>query len=173
MSGLQALQQLLRQSHHARPDDLPQMAMRAAPLLDATTMIIYLVDHQQRELLPLLGGTAPHREPFMIDGTLGGRAFSMVTTFVSDTEPDGLRLWVPLIDGAERMGVLEVVTDAPLSDTAVDDCVSVASLLAEMVVTRGFYSDTVERLRRRQPMRLAAEMLRDQRRPGTVLRRRR
>ncbi len=162
MSSLEALRQLLRQSHHARPDDLPQMAMRAAPLVDATAMIIYLVDHQQRELLPLLGGTAPHRQPFKIDGTIGGRAFSMLTTFISDTEPDGLRVWLPLVDGAERMGVLEVVTDTALSDTAMDDCMAVASLLAEMVVTRSFYSDTVERLRRREPMQLAAEMLRAQ-----------
>jgi hypothetical protein len=167
VSGLDAVSQLLTQSHHARPDDLPQMAMRAAPLLGATAMIIYLVDHQQRELLPLLGGTAPGRAPFAIDGTLAGRAFSMVTTQVSDTEPDGLRLWVPLIDGAERLGVLEIVTDAPPGDTAVAECVTVASLLAELVVTRGFYSDTVERLRRLEPMRLAAEMLRSQLPPLT------
>ncbi|WP_212994991.1 PP2C family protein-serine/threonine phosphatase, partial [Actinoplanes auranticolor] len=122
----------------------------------------YLVDHQQRELLPLLGGSAPHRESFNIDGTLGGRAFTLVTTCVSDTEPDGQRLWVPLLNGAERMGVLEVVSDATLSDQAVDDCMTVASLLAELVITRGSYSDTVERVRRREPMQLAAEMLRAQ-----------
>jgi serine phosphatase RsbU (regulator of sigma subunit) len=167
MSGLEPLRQLLRQSHHARPDDLPEMAMHAAPLVDAAAMIIYLVDHQQREMLPLLGGTAPHREPFVIDGTLGGRAFSLVKAVVSDTEPDGWRLWVPLLDGAERMGVLEVVSEAPLSDDAVDECTTVAALLAELVVTRSSYSDTVERLRRRQPMRLAAEMLRAQLPPLT------
>ncbi len=136
--------------------------MRAAPMVDATAMVIYLVDHQQRELLPLLGGSAPHRESFSVDGTLGGRAFTLVTTCVSDTEPDGRRLWVPLLNGAERMGVLEVVSDAPLSDQAADDCVTVASLLAELVITRGSYSDTVERVRRREPMQLAAEMLRAQ-----------
>ncbi len=71
-------------------------------------------------------------------------------------------MWVPLLNGAERMGVLEVVSDAPLSDQAADDCVTVASLLAELVITRGSYSDTVERVRRREPMQLAAEMLRAQ-----------
>jgi serine phosphatase RsbU (regulator of sigma subunit) len=167
MSGLEALRRLLQQAHHARPDDLPEMAMRAAPLMDATAMVIFLVDHQQRELLPLLGGTAPHRDPFRVDGTLGGRAFSLVTPHVSDIEPGGRRLWVPLIDGAERMGVLEVVTDGPLTDGAVEDFMAVAGLLAEMVVTRGSYSDTVERLRRRAPMRLGAEMLRAQLPPLT------
>jgi stage II sporulation SpoE-like protein len=167
MSGLEALRRLLQQSHHARPDDLPEMAMRAAPLMDAAAIVIYLVDHQQRELLPLLGGTAPHREPFRVDGTLGGRAFSLVTACVSDTEPGERRLWLPLIDGAERLGVLEIVTDVALDEVAVDEFMAVAAVVAELVVTRGSYSDTVERLRRRQPMRLAAEMLRTQLPPLT------
>jgi stage II sporulation SpoE-like protein len=159
MSGLEALRRLLRQAHHARPDDLPEMAMRAAPLLDATAIVIYLVDHEQRVLLPLLGGTAPARDPFAIEGTLGGRAFSLVTPCVSEAEPDGLRLWVPLVDGAERLGVLEVVAAARPDEAAVEDFMAIAAVLAELVVTRSFYSDTIERLRRRKPMRLAAEML--------------
>ena len=74
MGSLEALRQLLRRSHHARPEDLPEMAMRAARLMGTTAMVIYLVDHQQRVLSPLLGGTAPHRESFVVDGTLGGRS---------------------------------------------------------------------------------------------------
>jgi hypothetical protein len=162
MSSLEALRRLLRQSHHARPEDLPEMAMRAAPMVDATALVIYLVDHQQRVLVPLVGGSSPRRELIAIDGTLPGRAFSMVTSCAGEGEAGGFRLWVPLLNGSERMGVLEVVADAPLSDQAADDCVSVASLLAELTVTRSFYSDTVERTRRREPMRLAAEMLRAQ-----------
>ena len=167
MSTLESLRQLLQQSHHARPEDLPEMVMRAAPLVDANAMVIYLVDHQQRRLLPLLGGTAPPREAFAVDGTLGGRAFTLMATCVSEAEPDGLRLWVPLLDGAERLGVLEVVADTPLSEAAVEDCAAVAALLAEMIVTRSLYSDTVEKVRRREPMQLAAEMLRAQLPPFT------
>jgi hypothetical protein len=162
MSSLQSLRQLLRQSHHARPEDLPEMAMRAAPLVGATAMVIYLVDHRQRELIPLLAGSAPHRERFALEGTLGGRAFIMVTACRSDAEPDGARLWLPLLNGAERMGVLEISSGAPLDDQAADDCMTVAALLAELVITRSAYSDTIERVRRREPMQLAAEMLRAQ-----------
>jgi hypothetical protein len=167
VSGIEALGRLLRQSHHARPDDLPQMAMRAAPLVGATAMIIYLVDHRQRELLPLLAGDAPPREPFMIDGTLAGRAFSTVAACVSDSGTGAVRLWVPLINGAERLGILEVVLAGPADEPVVEDCATVAALLAELVVTRDLYSDTIERLRRREPMRLAAEMLRAQLPPLT------
>ncbi len=164
MSSLESLRQLLQQAHHARPEDLPEMAMRAAPLVDATVMVIYLVDHQQRVLLPLLGGSAPEREPINVDGTLPGRAFTSITTCVTNHDATA---WVPIIDGSERMGVLEVIADQPLDDDAIDDCTAVATLLAELVITRSLYSDTIERLRRREPMRLAAEMLRAQLPPLT------
>ncbi|WFE40912.1 PP2C family protein-serine/threonine phosphatase [Micromonospora sp. WMMD998] len=167
MSSLESLRQLLQQSHHARPDDLPEMAMRAAPLLDARVLVIYLVDHQQRLLLPLLGGSAPAREPIDVDGTLAGRAFSTASTYVGGSGDDGVRVWVPVVDGSERMGVLEVVADAPLSDDGLDDCGAVATLLAELITTRSLYSDRIELIRRRQPMQLAAEMLRAQLPPLT------
>ncbi|MCM4084144.1 hypothetical protein LXN57_42070, partial [Actinoplanes sp. TRM88002] len=141
MSTLQALRQLLRQSHHARPEDLPEMAMRAADLIGAEAMIMYVVDHQQRELLPLLGGSVPHRDPIAVDGTLGGRAYALVTPCAGEVDGQPVRLWLALVNGSERMGVLEVVAPASLEDEAVDECVSVASLLAELLITRNLYSD--------------------------------
>jgi hypothetical protein len=160
------LQQLLQQSHHARPEDLPEMAMRAAPLLEADALVIYLVDHQQRSLLPMSGGSAPERQPLRIDGTVAGRAYAQIAT-VSHEAGQGVRVWLPLLNGAERMGVLEVCADRPLSEAAFDDCAAVAAVLAELVVSRSFYSDTIERIRRREPMQLAAEMLRAQLPPLT------
>ncbi|MEV4279683.1 PP2C family protein-serine/threonine phosphatase [Actinoplanes xinjiangensis] len=167
MGGIEALRRLLRQSHHARPDDLPQMAMHAAPMVGATAMIAYLVDLQQRRLLPLVAGDAPPREPFMVDGTLAGRAFTTLEPCTSAAEADGVRLWLPLVNGAERLGVLEVVLAGPVGDDTVEDCATVSALLAELMVTRSLYSDTIERLRRREPMLLAAEVLRAQLPPLT------
>jgi hypothetical protein len=167
VSGIEALRGLLRQSHHARPEDLPQMAMRAAALIGATAMVVYLVDHRQRQLLPLMAGDVPPREPFLIDGTLAGRAFTTVVSFATDAETDSARVWAPLVNGAERLGVLEVVLPGPVDEATVEDCSTVAALLAELVVTRSLYSDTIERLRRREPMGLAAEMLRAQLPPLT------
>lgn len=167
MSELESLRQLLQQTHHARPDDLPEMAMQAASQLGAAAVVIYLVDHQQRMLLPLRRGSAPHREPFAVDGTLGGRAFTLTMPTSSNTEPDGMRLWLPLVNGAERLGVVEFVLGTPPEAEAVNDYAAVTALLAELVVTRGLYGDTIERIRRREPMRLAAEMLRAQLPPLT------
>jgi serine phosphatase RsbU (regulator of sigma subunit) len=167
MSSLEPLRQLLRQSQRARPEDLPEMAMQAAPMLGASVLVIYLIDHQQRLLIPLLGGSAPDRGELAVDGTLAGRAFSMQHAYAGAVDTGGARLWVPLLDGSERMGVLEVVTEGALSEPAVEDCVVVAALLADTIVTRELYSDTIERLRRREPMQLAAEMLRAQLPPLT------
>src|SRR5882724_7128006 len=86
MSSLESLSQLLQQSHHARPEDLPEMVMEAAPLVGAAALVIYVVDYQQRKLTPLLGGSAPSRDAFGVDGTLAGRAFSMVTPCASEAE---------------------------------------------------------------------------------------
>ncbi|GAA3388784.1 PP2C family protein-serine/threonine phosphatase [Cryptosporangium minutisporangium] len=166
MTELTVLQQLLRQSHHARPEDLPEMAMRAAPLLEAQTLVIYLVDHRQRLLLPMPGESTPAREPMRIDATVAGRAYSQVSTVTHEAE-GGIRVWLPLLNGAERLGVLEVCADRPLSESALDDCAAAAAILAELVVSRSFYSDTIERIRRREPMQLAAEMLRAQLPPLT------
>jgi hypothetical protein len=168
MSVLDSIRQLLSQSHHARPEDLPEMAMRAAALLDADAAIIYVVDHQQRVLAPLRGGSAPQRESIEVDGTLPGRSYTTLSVCTTTGEGDGAaRLWLPLRDGAERLGVLEILTAAPVNDALVADWSAVAALLAELVVTRTLYSDTIERLRRREPMRLAAEMLRAQLPPLT------
>ncbi|MFI6784687.1 PP2C family protein-serine/threonine phosphatase [Micromonospora sp. NPDC050276] len=166
MSERDALHGLLRQSHHARPEDLPGMARQAAEQLGADDMILYLVDHEQRQLHPLPGPDAARREPLSIEGTLAGRAFSMLRPVGGPTD-DGARLWLPLLNGLERMGVAEVVAAAAVPDSAVAAFEAVASLLAELLVTRSHYSDTVERVRRRAPMRLAAEMLRAQLPPLT------
>jgi hypothetical protein len=167
MSELEPFRQLLSQSHRARPEDLPEMAMRAAVALGVDALVIYLVDHEQRVLVPLPGGSAPDRLPIGVDGTLPGRAFALVTPITGTGEEGGVRLWLPLLDGAERLGVVEVVRSEAPGEELLGDCMAVTSLLAELVVTRGLYSDTIERMRRRQPMRPAAEMLHAQLPPLT------
>ncbi|WP_250036450.1 PP2C family protein-serine/threonine phosphatase [Paractinoplanes maris] len=167
MSALDAVRQLLRQGYRARPEDLADMAMQAAPALGVTALIIYVVDHKQRVLLPLRGSLSPESDPVLVDGTLAGRAYSTLEPVRGTPDTAGEVVWVPLLDGSERMGVLRVMADRPLDEQAVADCAIVAALVGELVVTCDLYSDTIERLRRREPMRLAAEMLRAQLPPLT------
>ena len=166
MSTLDAVRQLIRQGYRARPEDLADMAMQVAPLLRVTALVVYVVDHQQRELRPLLGGRSPNSSPTSIDGTLAGRAFSTITPVRGPRAAGGM-VWVPLLDGSERIGVLQVLADRLFSEQDVADYALIGALFGELVVTGDLYSDTIEQLRRREPMRLAAEMLRAQLPPLT------
>jgi serine phosphatase RsbU (regulator of sigma subunit) len=166
MDGYEALRQLLRETPRSRPDDLPNFVMAAAPLLDVTELIIYLVDHQQRMLVPLPGPHVPIRETIDVDGTLAGRAFTTVTP--CDTASDDVTtIWLPLVNGSERLGVLEITALGAISEDARSGCDTLAALLAEMVLSRTRYGDAMEVARRRQRMQLPAELVRAQLPPST------
>jgi serine phosphatase RsbU (regulator of sigma subunit) len=157
---LRAFRELVAGSHMSRPEDVPALAMRCAELLDAREMVIYLVDYEQRHLIPLPGDGAPQRQAIAIDGTLPGRAYAM-TELYETTGAAGVRLWVPLLDGTERLGLLEVLATAPPSAELRGDYQIAAGLLAEILTSRRAYGDALERTRRRLPMQLAAEIVWD------------
>jgi sigma-B regulation protein RsbU (phosphoserine phosphatase) len=118
----------------------------------------YLIDHEQVELRPLRPGVAVIRA----DGTLAGRAYQMGTV-LEGADPDDHVLWVPLIDGAERLGVLRVRLDA--DDPAVRDprlserCIVISSTLAHVLVSKLQQSDLLATVQRAQPMSVAGELL--------------
>ncbi|WP_428962114.1 PP2C family protein-serine/threonine phosphatase [Micromonospora fluostatini] len=129
-------------------------------------MRLYLVDHEQRELLPLRGREADGGEALAIDGTLAGRVYRMMFACAADGA-DGVRLWVPLLNGMERLGVAGVIASTPVDPDRAHDFVAAGALLADLIVSCSHYSDTIEQVRRRAPMRMAAEMLRAQLPPLT------
>jgi serine phosphatase RsbU (regulator of sigma subunit) len=158
--GCAALRYLIRQSKHARPDDLPALVAAAGTLLGAQESVLYLVDYDQVVLVPLLEAVPAHRETVRVDGTLAGRAFVDIAPKVTRTEPSGT-VWVPVLDGTDRLGVLEFVFSDSRDVThehVVADCLDVAGTVAELVVTRSVYGDYLERARRRLGMSVPAEM---------------
>jgi phosphoserine phosphatase RsbU/P len=153
---LRALRKLLTASHRATAADLPDLATAAARRLGVTDMIIYLADYSQHALVRLVGTDEPSAEEIPISGTVAGRAFALSDSYETAGEP-GYRLWLPLLDGTERLGVLAVLAPERCSKRCRRGCESIASLLSELLVTRRHYGDTIERTRRRLPMQLAAE----------------
>ena len=152
--GLELLGQMLEASHDLAPDELVAMVARAGKAVDAEDVAIYLVDYEQTVLVPLPDGA--DRTPLAIDATLAGRAFAAIAVQEADSG-SGRRLWLPLLDGAERLGVLG------LTMPAVDDalrlrCRWLATVVAELLVSKTQFTDTFAMARRRQPMALAAEM---------------
>ena len=161
--ALGALRLLLRSTHLAGADDLPVMVSGAGAQLGAVDAQLYLVDYDQVLLVPLSAAGDPPgavaREPVAIEGTLAGRAFTALVQHTSGTGA-GWTLWTPVLDGTERLGVLQLEFPA---DVQVDEelraaCLDVAGLVAELVVTKSMYGDGIERARRRTPMTIPAEL---------------
>ena len=95
-----ALGAVLDVSHHMSPDLLAHLLTRAGAALGASASRLYLVDYEQVWLM-----SADGDEPIEIDNTLAGRAFMFQRT--QESHADGVRrLWVPLINGTERLGIL-------------------------------------------------------------------
>ncbi|PWW21137.1 serine phosphatase RsbU (regulator of sigma subunit) [Geodermatophilus normandii] len=149
---------LVRASHHLPADDLGAAVARHARALGALDAVVYLADYAQHELVPVRGEGVPDRPVLTIDGSVGGRAFRRVAPVRSTADGAPGAVWLPLLDGAQRIGVLELVVPGALSPAFEDEARSFASLVAELTVTRDAYSDVLRRLRRRRPLTLAAEI---------------
>ncbi|MEU8217332.1 PP2C family protein-serine/threonine phosphatase [Micromonospora taraxaci] len=138
------------------PDELSQLVARAAPAINASEIVIYLADYTQTLLVPLLGAGLV-RDELPIETTLAGRAFTTLDLQRAPDNPD--RIWVPLLLGCERMGVLEIVSPEAATETMDSPAWEVAVNVAQILVNRRLYGDVVERMRRRLPMQVAAEIV--------------
>ena len=157
---LAALVTLLEGVRLAPPERLPMAAAAAGRAL-GVQVVVYLVDYEQRVLTPVTAADEAAREPCGVDTSLPGRAFRQVEILPS--EAGGVpRLWVPLLDGVERLGVVEVVVDdvADLYDPALRrQCQWVASLLGHLVVAVNHYGDALDAARRQRARTPAAELI--------------
>ena len=160
-----AVRRLLDLRHRGRTEDLPPALIDAAPYLDADELMVLLVDYEQLTLWPLRG-TPPDGGEHVVNDTVAGRAFRSARIQQEETDA-GPALWLPLLHGAERLGVLKARFKAEPDDRLRDDLAVIAALVAELIASRRFYGDAVERTRRRLPMQLAAEIVWNQLPPLT------
>jgi sigma-B regulation protein RsbU (phosphoserine phosphatase) len=151
---------LLARLNFALGDELPDEVNKAIQPL-GLEVSVYLVDHEQKRLWPLPRQGKPPPPPMSVDGSVAGRAFTSVRTHVPDRDAVPYRLWVPLIDGAERLGVAEVLADPPPADPALFQrwCESLVGLLGHLVAVKMPYGDTLQRTRRTRAMSAASELI--------------
>ncbi|MBE8521016.1 serine/threonine-protein phosphatase [Amycolatopsis sp. H6(2020)] len=150
---LKALVDLLDGAHRAPPERLPAVVAEAGRALDLT-IGVYLADYDQRTLVPLRPGAAE----LDIESTVGGDVFRRAGTTVTR---DGT-LWTVLLDGVERLGVLEIVPagDADPEDPALrEQCRWLAALLGHLVTITTQYGDGLDRRRRHRRRGSPAELL--------------
>ncbi|HEX6869950.1 MAG TPA: PP2C family protein-serine/threonine phosphatase [Micromonosporaceae bacterium] len=156
---LDAVAELLVTSPLAQPSGLAALindVMRPA----GVHLTIHLVDREQRGLRTLPEGRRTVQPPVPIDTSLPGRAFMTIQPVAAPGQAH--HVWLPLIDGSERLGVLEVSLPPELSadDPALHRGLELlARLIGHLVVAKSSYGDTVRRTRRSQVMSTEGEML--------------
>jgi hypothetical protein len=161
---------LLSQSHLIRPGDVTAALAEAARALGLSAPRVYLADMQQQHLIPLpedeeqasQGQAAV--EPLLIETTTAGQAYRTVEIqHVLDSQAsqdwqNAYRVWVPLADGADLLGVLGL-TAADTGEDTLARCRALASLAGLMVTAKARVSDTYARAQRSRKMSLQAEMI--------------
>jgi hypothetical protein len=163
-----ALYGMLRDAHLVAGHELPRLARRYISGFGGVDVACYLADLQQGVLVPFVDsdGADTDRivEPLPVDSTLAGRAFQHVQVLVQQRAErgGGTTVWVPLLDGTERVGVVGIAVD-PIGEGGLDEALGLrlrrfASLLAELIMTKTQYGDSIVRTRRRSEMGLAAEL---------------
>lgn len=154
--GERLLGQLLDRAHEMPPQLLAPLVAEEVHRIGGRDVSILLQDYGQLELVPLPGRGLTVGDAVPIDGSRAGEAFLRLTA-VEDEQDDGVRMYLPLLDGSDEVGVMAITLD-----TVEDDdrrlLRRLAGLVADMVVTKSAYTDQFFQTRRRQPMSLAAEI---------------
>jgi hypothetical protein len=158
------LAELLRRTHLSAPDDLARIADEEARRAGALGVDLYLLDYEAATLRPLPRGAEDDgRDVIPVAGTLAGKAYSASTILESAEAGDGRRrLWVPLLDGTERLGVMGVVLPGGEAGVPVDEVAvweRYAHLVATILAAKDAYGDAFERVRRTRRKTIAAELI--------------
>jgi Stage II sporulation protein E (SpoIIE) len=159
------LGEIVEASHLAVGDQVSVLldtAMRRVGL----TAQVWVVDTAQR----VLTRAEPGRdEQLDLANTVAGRAYQF-GEILPGTDADGGRLlWVPVLDGTDRIGVLRIGLDDAVRVGAVagvdDDPLltgrlsTVAGLMGHIVASKSAYSDRLRRWRSNGPLSAASELL--------------
>ncbi|WP_374103078.1 PP2C family protein-serine/threonine phosphatase [Streptomyces sp. B93] len=143
--------------------DLGTAIARCSTALGLQHSVVYLADIQQRQLLRMTDTASA----LSIDDSLAGWCYRTQALRVEESPTGGMTAWLPLLDGAERLGVLAVHAPA-LTPVVLRRSRALASLLAIMITSKRAYKDSFVRRTRTEPMQLPAEMLRAFLPPRTI-----
>ncbi|MFI6070937.1 PP2C family protein-serine/threonine phosphatase [Actinoplanes sp. NPDC051343] len=155
------LDEILSGSHLWRPDQLAPSVDAAVVRLGMRTTV-WLVDYEQIALraLPVPGRETP--SPVLVDGSLPGRAFARVESMPAAADDGRHRWWVPMVNGTDRLGVVEFVVaaggDAQDADF-VRRCELLAGLVGHLITTSSERGDHFDVVRRSRGMSTASELL--------------
>lgn len=152
---LAALVNLLEDAELAPPERLASALTTAGRELGVRA-VAYLVDYDQLALHPIL----EDGPSFGVDSTLPGRAFQQARMLPAEGDPP--ILWVPLLDGVERLGVIAVEVDdvVDLYEPGLRaQCRWLSLLLGHLITLLNQYGDGLDRIRLRVPRSVSGELI--------------
>jgi len=154
-----ALAGILGRSHISTAADLPGLVDDATAALGLGAEM-YLIDLAQQVLRPMRGGAGSTLD---VDGSVAGRAFRLGRVTPGSEAPEGTpTLWVPLLDGTERLGVLRIALPASIDpdDRELQErCWLLAGLIGHLVVSKRSYGDALHQVQRSKPLSVSSELL--------------
>jgi serine phosphatase RsbU (regulator of sigma subunit) len=160
------LAQVIDAAHLAVADQLARCLDEAVAEIGLSADVL-IADISQRVLTSMCSNGARQID---IAGTLAGRAYQLGET-LPGTDHDSRVLWVPVLDGTDRLGVLRVGLDGPTgadphtATSTYDDAelrrwlFTLAGLIGHIVATKTVYSDRLRRWRSNGPLTAASELL--------------
>ncbi|MGP3991771.1 PP2C family protein-serine/threonine phosphatase [Streptomyces sp. 3N207] len=154
--GERLLGVLLDRAHEMPPQLIAPLIAEEVSRIGGRDLSILLQDYGQLHLVPLPGRRLVVGEPEPIGDSHAGTAFLRATP-VEVPHADGVRMFLPLLDGSDQVGVLTLTLDA-IDDDDRRLLRRLAGLVADMLVTKHHYTDQFFLARRREPMSVAAEI---------------
>ncbi|MCF1512581.1 PP2C family protein-serine/threonine phosphatase [Streptomyces glomeratus] len=118
---------------------------------------ILLQDYAQEVLVPLPGSKLHVGQPQPVADSPAGQAFLSADVVETAQADGGVRMYLPLLDGSDQVGVMSLTLD-----TVGDDdrrlLRRLAGLVGDMLVTKNAYTDQFFQARRQEPMSVSAEI---------------
>lgn len=145
---------LLDEAARVVPGEAPAFLDAVGAVLGAQAGRLYVADYSLRRLQQVdVDGPvgAPHR----MTGTVAGRAFTSGEVVVSNTRPTVVS--IPLVDGTDRIGLVELDYATWNGDLPVG-WERIVAVLVLVLVTKSRYGDLWVRARRSEPLSAAAEV---------------
>jgi hypothetical protein len=177
---------MLGRTHLTAPHELALAVAEQVTVAGGADAVIYLIDHEGHTLAPVPVETSPGTstsgwdgrgepdrdidadlyashpaEPLSVAGTVAGRCFAATEIHESAADvPGRRRLWLPLLDGTERLGVFALTVPAidGVAETTRLVWERFAHLVAQLISSKSAYGDTFELVRRSRPMTVGGEL---------------
>jgi hypothetical protein len=154
--GERLLGSMIERAHEMPPHLIATLVADVIAAIGARDVAVYLQDYDQHTLISmpgpglLTGGAEP------IGESAAGRAF-LGDALIEEEAGQDVRLFVPLLDGTDRVGVLAFTATAP-DENDRRLARRFGGLLADVLVCKSLYTDHYFQIRRHEPMSLSAEM---------------